>query len=341
MEPPAVPAGEGPPPLFSLTLLTTFKCNFACQHCGYRSNPQRTEVLDLDVAKRVIAEAAAAEETLEIVAFTGGEPFLYPAMLRELVLYCESLGLGTAVVTNSFWATSPQKAHDTLAELAAHGLVDFTTSFDWFHLEFTTADRMRNAVHAAVNLGLRTHVNVVVSRNGSVNKTDLCRELQLDPAWIADGGPIEVKELSPIPVGYAEDCLTDDEFIRFDERWLFGRPCYFAIRNPVLSTTGDLYGCCGFGGGTDLGPSELLKVGNVREASFGELWEKLRGNLAYNIIAQHGPNALLQLVKERWPDTPTRGEYVFNCEVCHEIARSPELQAKIRDVLSDLAGQQT
>jgi MoaA/NifB/PqqE/SkfB family radical SAM enzyme len=337
MKPRAREPGAQPATLFSLTLLTTFKCNFACQHCGYRSNPGRTEVLDVEVAKRVIREACA-HETMRMVAFTGGEPFLYPQMLRELVVYCESLGLDSAVVTNSFWATSPEKARAALEELAAHRLVDFTTSFDWFHLEFTSADRIRHAVHAALGLGLRIHINIVVSRNGSVNKNDVCRELALEPAWIAEGGPIEVKELSPVPVGYAEDCLADDDLIRFDERWMFGRPCYFAIRNPVLSTTGDLYGCCGFGGGTDLGPSELLKVGNVNEASFDELWERLRGNLAYNIISQHGPNMLLQMVKERWPDTPTRGEYVFNCEVCHEIARSPDLQAKIRAVLHDLAG---
>src|SRR5262249_56722477 len=144
--------------------------------------------------------------------------------------------------------TWPEKARSTLEALAAHGLADFTTSFDWFHLEFTSSDRIRNAVHAALELGLRVHVNIVVSRNGSVNKNDVCRELELDPEWIAEGGPIEVKELSPVPVGFAEDCLHDEDLIRFDERWMYGRPCYFAIRNPVLSTTGDLYGCSGFGG---------------------------------------------------------------------------------------------
>jgi hypothetical protein len=139
-----------------------------------------------------------------------------------------------------------------------------------------------------------------------------------------------------VPVGFAEDFIQDKDFIRFDERWLIGRPCYFAIRNPVVSTTGDVYGCCGFGGGTDTGPSELLKIGNMNETPFDELLDRLRGDLMFNMIARLGPNALIEMVRERWPDTKTPQQYVFNCEACQEIHRNPLLRERVGTLLHDL-----
>ncbi|MCB9650925.1 MAG: radical SAM protein [Deltaproteobacteria bacterium] len=326
---------EPRPPLESITLLTTFKCNIACKHCGYRSSPRRTEVIDLDMAKDAIRTAKEAGAGL--VAFTGGEPFLFQPMLRELVQYAQSHGLPSAVVTNCFWATSPDKATAVLSALAEDGLVDFTTSFDWFHLEFLDVARIRNGLHAAVELGMRCHVNVVVTREGAVCKSDVCEMLELDPEWIGERGFIEVKELSPVPVGHAEDYVPDKDFLRYDERWLIGRPCYFALRNPVVSTTGDVYGCCGFGGGTDTGPSELLKIGSMRERPLDELIADLRGNLLFNMIASVGPNSLIEMVKERWPGTLTRGDYVFNCEACQEISRNPTLKKRIGQLLRELS----
>jgi radical SAM/Cys-rich protein len=59
-------------------------CNQACHHCHVDAGPKRTEIMGLDVARRVL-EIAANSESIETVDLTGGAPELNPnfAMLVE------------------------------------------------------------------------------------------------------------------------------------------------------------------------------------------------------------------------------------------------------------------
>ena len=72
-------------------------CNLACAHCYSQSGPREREQLAPDDVIRFLGEARA--QGYSSVAFSGGEPFLYPYF--EAVLdSAEALGMRRLVVTN-------------------------------------------------------------------------------------------------------------------------------------------------------------------------------------------------------------------------------------------------
>src|SRR3954465_9076146 len=71
-----------------LSFAGTYQCNLSCPHCCVPIEwPDR---LDVAVALRFLEDAHA--EGIEIVGFTGGEPFLYPEFLHALTKRAAELG---------------------------------------------------------------------------------------------------------------------------------------------------------------------------------------------------------------------------------------------------------
>jgi MoaA/NifB/PqqE/SkfB family radical SAM enzyme len=75
-------------------------CNLHCTHCIRGSHQARVEHLDLPLITRVLDEAVALFDSIEVV-FTGGEPLasqLFPLVVREL----SARGLSYRFVTNGW-----------------------------------------------------------------------------------------------------------------------------------------------------------------------------------------------------------------------------------------------
>src|SRR5262249_56484913 len=107
-QPPACSRGEGRPvrkrtrtfrPNY-LSFSGTYQCNLTCPHCCVPIEwPDR---LDIPTAVRFLEGAHA--EGIEIVGFTGGEPFLYPEFLYALTKRAADLGMRfDKVQTNGVW----------------------------------------------------------------------------------------------------------------------------------------------------------------------------------------------------------------------------------------------
>ncbi len=63
--------------LDQIYLLLTRKCNLSCSHCIRSSNPYFTEVIDKDLAFRIIDELSAIRKDASML-ISGGEPTLHP-----------------------------------------------------------------------------------------------------------------------------------------------------------------------------------------------------------------------------------------------------------------------
>ncbi|KAL8726075.1 MAG: hypothetical protein Q9166_006954 [cf. Caloplaca sp. 2 TL-2023] len=76
----------------------TRRCNYECGFCFHTA--KTSDMLPIDEAKRGLK--LLVEAGMRKINFAGGEPFLYPAFLGELVRYCkEDLQMeSTTVVTN-------------------------------------------------------------------------------------------------------------------------------------------------------------------------------------------------------------------------------------------------
>jgi Fe-coproporphyrin III synthase len=73
-------------------------CNLSCLHCYSRSGPAERESIDPAILKCFLTEAR--EQGYMIVAFSGGEPFLYPEF-AETLLFCQDIGFINTVITNA------------------------------------------------------------------------------------------------------------------------------------------------------------------------------------------------------------------------------------------------
>jgi len=89
------------------------RCNIRCSHCvAAEDNPDNAK-MELGKAKEIIRDMAAADVTG--ISFTAGEPFIYFDDLLELVTLCRQLNIYTRIVTNSFWAKTPEETNQRSA----------------------------------------------------------------------------------------------------------------------------------------------------------------------------------------------------------------------------------
>jgi MoaA/NifB/PqqE/SkfB family radical SAM enzyme len=136
--------------LTGLHLLLTYECNFACDHCFVWSGPGHAGTMRLAGIEEILGQARDLG-TIEWIYFEGGEPFLYHALLRRGVRRAAELGFRVGIVSNGYWATTPEDARLWLEDLA--GLVqDLSISCDLYHGDDEQRRRVEHASRAAREL---------------------------------------------------------------------------------------------------------------------------------------------------------------------------------------------
>lgn len=75
----------------------TLQCNLACEHCYSSSGPHRREAIDPDILIDAIQDVAA--QGYDTLSLSGGEPLLYPGLLRVLEA-ADTARLKTTLTTN-------------------------------------------------------------------------------------------------------------------------------------------------------------------------------------------------------------------------------------------------
>jgi len=138
--------------LSGLHLLLTFQCTFECDHCFVWGSPWQGGTMTLGHVRRILAEARGVG-TIASIAFEGGEPFLYYGTLLAGVQEAVAAGYQASIVTNAYWATSPEDAVACLGPFA--GLIgSISVSSDLYHYSETLSRQAQNATQAAKALGI-------------------------------------------------------------------------------------------------------------------------------------------------------------------------------------------
>ncbi|MBC7226869.1 MAG: radical SAM protein [Thermoflexales bacterium] len=139
-------------PLTGLHLLLTYQCNFECDHCFVWGSPSQKGTMTLAQVQHIYREARELG-TVEWIYLEGGEPFMYyPVMVRAAQEAAEA-GFRVGIVTNGYWATTPEDAAEWLRPLFGI-LDDLTVSTDLFHYDETVSPQARYALEAAASLGI-------------------------------------------------------------------------------------------------------------------------------------------------------------------------------------------
>ena len=277
--------------LSRLGLIITYRCNATCRHCFFESDQGRKEVLDMDLARNAINEAA--ELGASWVSFTGGEPFLELSLLESLIRYAKERGMKVEVVTNGHWGKAVETIRVTLESLIEHGLDVLNLSIDDFHQEQIPLDYVKNVYNAAVILGLNIVIMTTVKKESKITSNTIPSLLGdekiqvLGHPLIRDPNALLIE--TPItPVGRAKN-------IREIEESLFTQVnCPIILKDIGIDPSGAVFPCCG--------PlASKLSLGRLKDSSLSELIEE-----AYE-------NPVLSSIRE---GVSIYGAYTSKCHAC-------------------------
>jgi len=138
--------------LTGLHILLTYQCAFECDHCFVWGSPRQSGVLTIAQLHEILRQAHEID-SLEWVYFEGGEPFLYYPVLLRAVQMATAAGIHTGIVSNVYWATTPEDALVWLKPFA-NLIEDLTVSSDLYHYNESDSQYARNAAAVAGQLGI-------------------------------------------------------------------------------------------------------------------------------------------------------------------------------------------
>lgn len=285
------------------------RCNIRCAHCVATNDKPENIKMELSRAKEIIKDLADADVTG--ISFTAGEPFIYFDDLLELVKLCNELNIYTRVVTNSYWAGSPESATRHLTMLGQCGLRQLRLSYSRWHQQHIPRANILHAAHACLKAKVDYFVSFV---------TD----------FTADDDPFEqfLRDNSlhyfPEPVIYAGRAES------FERKAIFTD--YQENRcsmNPYLAPDLTMYACCD--AGSHFTATNFFRLGNLQQYSVEQLFAMSENRPLYNCIRAAGITALASYAGCKARDIVTYRK----CELCEKLFNAPKTLGYLEKAVHD------
>ncbi|RMH36053.1 MAG: radical SAM protein [Deltaproteobacteria bacterium] len=270
------------------TIEVTLRCNLKCVHCY---NFDRAQPLPIARAAAELSGAEIVDAIDQLAAagalfltFTGGEALLHP-QIYEFVRHAVARRFSVAVKTNGMHLVDRARA----LRDAGCGRVDVSVygasaaTHDAFTLAPGSFDRTVAGVRAALDVGMRVHLNLCLVRTNAHEVADmvaLAQELgvgcgidpQITRRYDGTDEPLDLRVdrdtlralyRGPLaPFLSAASCSRDA-----------APQCSCARSVVAIASNGDVYPCIG----------APIRAGNLREQSFADIWasspvfERIRG----------------------------------------------------------------
>jgi pyruvate-formate lyase-activating enzyme len=284
-----------------LSFAGTYQCNLACPHCCVPIEwPDR---LDIPTAVRFLEDARAYG--IDVLGFTGGEPFLYPEFLHALCRRATALGFRyDKVMTNGVWHTSPPQLESVLGELAAAGFTGkLGLSVDKFH--GSHAPQLAEFCRVARRVFDRDGIVSIsyASRHpdqGLEPVHALARELGAFVEWsevlhryllVSADFTMTLNWNHLAPVERAER-LTG----AWDAVWFAEDYCEGPGQALIVTPRGEVKPCCGFASDLD-----QLTIGNIHHDSVATIVERARRHPYVGRVFSEGLTAIRDEILARDP----------------------------------------
>ena len=311
---------------FELGLMFSRRCNIECRHCGIESGPRNRSRMTLDFARDVIQQAAALPTKVRTISFTGGEPFIYPKELEELLDLANGSGLSTRVVTNGFWGRRRATGTELLHRMRLAGLDTINFSADRYHLEFLEAAFLRQAIDIAFEVGFVPIVNMTINAEGDPVEV-FCSMYGIERGRVASfneesyrqavragtdlshlDGKILLTTGRLIAMGRSAQ-FPEEHFLSPLSSFPHGG-CLEVVNRPVVYPDGDLMACCCAGGKV-----AGFRVGSLYDAPLAELVGQMRTRSHFRFINQFGPRMLFEAMSQM-QGRPRGDHHASICDVC-------------------------
>jgi len=299
----------------SLGLHIIDRCNARCLHCAFNCSPEIEGSMSLEEAKRYILGAKALDA--EIVCITGGEPMLYPDLVKEIISECDRLTFPEIwVFTNSFWAYDVSKAHAIVQELKSLGLTKMFTSVDLFHQSYVPIKSVKKAIEASLESSLAVCIDVrFVGEPSKENEFNLATRSHLE--FLGNLlSKVEVLKAQPMFVGRAAESLARHvEMKPLSE--ILKEKCPGAWAGGTLASPlgvdVDQFGLVTICPG--------LSIGNTREVSFRKIIDgyDYRDFVIIAALHDNGMKGLMNLASQN--GFAPKKAYINGCHFCYETRK--------------------
>ena len=302
-----------------LCLVMTDRCTAACDFCGFSCSPDKRQVMDADLMKRMIREAKAMG--VKTVSFSGGEPFLYPELLAEGARTAREEKLGVNIATNGFWgAWDDDKIKETLEKVKPDSM---GISYDSFHRKFVPEESFFKAFTSSVANGIKVTVYVA----------DMKGERSAGRFLMSLGDRRFAIPLGLYPLHRCGRALNMPEewFLTGD----YSHESLGCVSENTLSVlyNGDVYPCCKH----QVYESEM-KVGNVRERALKDVLDESDVPMICDVLMHDDRfRCLLEIAKGKGVEIPEKGG--SSCDYCRVLFGSPERLEMMLPHVKELYGE--
>lgn len=288
----------------SLTVLCTYRCTAACEQCCFESSPHLSGQLDGATIRDRITEATAAFPRLQLVVFSGGEPFLLKDELIKSVAHCSSLGLRSRIVTNASWAKRVARANETCGRLREAGLTELNISTGRDHQKWVDQQTVINAAEAAVSGGLR----VLITIETDTEESRCLEAFRSDP---------RVLDLANSPLfGFQANYwmpFHDHAPARLQQadQHILRNGCAQVFNNVVVTPRDEIAACCGL----TFEHIPELRLGHCSQGGIGERYRSQADDFLKYWLKVDGPYSIIERLLGHEADSLLDG-VVHQCQAC-------------------------
>lgn len=286
-----------------LSFAGTYQCNLSCPHCCVPI--EWTEHLDIPTAVRFLEQAH--EAGIEILGFTGGEPFLYPEFLIALTKRAAKLGFRfDKMMTNGVWHQDAEHLKLVLVQLRDVGFTGkIGLSVDKFHgmeisklAEFChvcrsvfNRDNILSLSYAsrAPDLGLEPIKRLAKELDAVVEWSEMLGRFML----VSDDLTMTMNWNHLATVERAESLPGNP----WDGSWFEEDFCEGPGQALIVNPKGEVKPCCGFASDLD-----QLTIGNIYSDSVEEIIRAARKHPVVGTIFRKGLSAIRDEILERDPN---------------------------------------
>jgi pyruvate-formate lyase-activating enzyme len=285
-----------------LSFASTYQCNLSCAHCCVPI--EWTDRLDIGTALRFLEDARAYG--IEVLGFTGGEPFLYPEFLHTVCRRATALGFRyDKVMTNGVWHRDAAHLEELLGGLAGAGFTGkLGLSVDKFHgihtaklAEFCRAARRvfdrDNVVSVSYasrrpDQGLEPVRALAAELGGVIEWSDVLRRYLLVAADLT----MTLNWNHLAPVERAERLAG-----AWDGEWFVEDYCEGPGQALIVTPRGEVKPCCGFASDLD-----QLTIGNIYRDTVSQIVRRARRHPYVGRVFREGLTAIRDEVLARDPE---------------------------------------
>ncbi|MFT4954883.1 MAG: MoaA/NifB/PqqE/SkfB family radical SAM enzyme [Brevundimonas sp.] len=334
------------PNVNELGIMYSHTCNIECRHCGINSGPKNRDRMSLELAERIIDEAALITPAIRTIVFTGGEALVHPEDIETLVERAADLDFETRIVTNGFWGKHPEKGRRLLSRLRFAGLTSLNFSADKYHLEFQPASTLRSAITIARDMGYP--ITVSFTHNGPEDICDVFAELYgMDREELVRYDPDSTTMLEEFHAQSASKILVsggrlvgmgraaeypEEHYLTSLNTFSYGA-CQEVGQRPVIYPDGTLQACCCAGG-----KLSTFAAGNVHREPLAEICARLPKRTHFRFINTFGPRRLYEVMAEA-RGLDVTAPHPSLCDLCVK-ATTGSAPATVDAILEDWAAAQ-